>query len=191
MRIPTLETERLLLRPPQAGDLAALAALGADGNVMRYIGPGTTHDRQVAAEWLERMLEEGRVGVPGPPGLPGWLVLIVKSSGDWAGLAALKILAGQHAAAIGIEPEVELGYRLGENFWGHGYATEAARALLHYGFVELGIPLITAIADVRNVPSNRVLAKAGMICRKTYALDGRKINFHSLSRGEFQGEATT
>jgi RimJ/RimL family protein N-acetyltransferase len=185
VRIPTLETERLLLRPPQADDLDALAALGADPDVMRFIGPGTTHDWVVAQEWLERLLEEGRVGVPGPPGLPGWLVLIERASGAWAGLAALKILAGQHAAAIGIEPAVELGYRLPRDFWGHGYASEAARALLRYGFVELGIPQITAIADVRNVASNRVLSKIGLALQQTYRLDGRQIHFYSLTRGEY------
>ncbi len=188
MRIPTLDSKRLLLRPPRADDLDALAALGADPEVMRYIGSGATHDRAVADEWLERMLEEAQVGVPGPPGLPGWLVLIEKASGNWAGLAALKILAGQHAAAIGIDPAVELGYRLPPAFWGHGYATEAARTLLRYGFEDLGIPLITAIADVRNVSSNRVLGKAGLLSRKIYALDGREINFHSLSRQEYYGQ---
>ncbi len=186
MRIPTLQTDRLLLRPPQSGDLDELARLGADPDVMRYIGPGTTHDRVVAGEWLDRMLEEGHVGVPGPPGLPGWLVVIVKPKEVWAGLAALKILAGQHAAAIGIEPAVELGYRLLPECWGHGYATEAAGALLGYGFVELGIPLITAIADVRNVASNHVLVKIGLECRKCYRLDGREINFYSLTRDEYR-----
>ncbi len=58
--------------------------------------------------------------------------------------------------------------------------------LLAYGFVELGIPLITAIADVRNVASNHVLAKIGMIRRLTYRLDGREINFHSLTRDEYR-----
>ncbi len=101
-----------------ADDLEALATLGADPDVMRYIGPGTTHDRAVAQEWLERMLEEGRVGVPGPPGVPGWLVAIVKQTGAWAGLGGLKILAGQHAAAIGIEPAVEVGYRFAPNTGG-------------------------------------------------------------------------
>jgi RimJ/RimL family protein N-acetyltransferase len=181
-----LETERLLLRPPEANDLDALAALGADPDVMRYIGPGTTYSRAVAEEWLARLLEEGRVGVPGPPGLPGWLVVIVKAGGGWAGLAALKILAGQHAEAIGIDPAVELGYRLGQHFWGQGYATEAAGALVRYGFEELGLPLITAIADARNQSSNRVLGKAGLVYRKTYTLDGRTILFHSLSREEFR-----
>jgi len=185
VRIPTLETERLLLRPPRADDIELLVKLGADADVMRYIGSGATYSRAVAQEWLERLLEEAEVGVPGPPGLPGWLVLIVKDSAEWAGLAGLKILASQHAEAIGIDPVVEVGYRLAGGYWGQGYATEAARALLEYGFEDLGIPQITAIADVRNLASNRVLGKVGLICRKTYTLDGRAINFHSLSRAEY------
>jgi [ribosomal protein S5]-alanine N-acetyltransferase len=185
VRIPTLETERLLLRPPRADDLDVLVELGADADVMRYIGSGATYSRAVAQEWLERLLEEADIGVPGPPGLPGWLVLSVKASDTWAGLAGLKILASQHADAIGIDPIVEVGYRLAGSCWGKGYATEAARALLQYGFEDLGLRQIAAIADVRNLASNRVLGKVGMICRKTYSLDGRAINFHSLSRPEY------
>ena len=58
--------------------------------------------------------------------------------------------------------------------------------MVRYGFGELGIPLLTAIADDRNLASNHVLGKAGLIYRKTYHLDGRAIRFHSLTREEFR-----
>ncbi|MHA6484543.1 GNAT family N-acetyltransferase [Paenibacillus sp. strain BS8-2] len=56
----------------------------------------------------------------------------------------------------------ELGYWMGRDFWGHGYATEAARRMIESGFVELGLNRIWATAITRNKASVRVLEKAGL-----------------------------
>ncbi|HEY1784702.1 MAG TPA: GNAT family N-acetyltransferase, partial [Pirellulales bacterium] len=147
-RLDTIETERLLLRPVKGDDLEPLAALGADREVMRYIGSGKPQSRRDAGHWLERLLAEAVGGPAGPPGLLGWRVVTAKSAGDWLGLAALKCLAEQHAEAIGIESAVELGYRLARRYWGQGYATELSRELVRHGFEHVGLPLLVAIADV-------------------------------------------
>ncbi|HEY1785946.1 MAG TPA: GNAT family N-acetyltransferase, partial [Pirellulales bacterium] len=125
-------------------------------------------------------------GPAGPPGLPGWRVVTAKATGDWIGLAALKCLAQQHAEAIGIESTVELGYRLARGHWGQGYATELSRALVQHAFDHVGLPQLVAIADTRNEASNRVLQKAGLHYRKTYAINGRTIRFFTLSADEYR-----
>jgi [ribosomal protein S5]-alanine N-acetyltransferase len=190
-RLDTIETERLSLRPVTGDDLEPLAALGADREVMRYIGSGKPQSRREAGNWLEILLaEEGASGPTGPPGLPGWRVVAAKPAGDWIGLAALKCLAQQHAEAIGIESAVELGYRLARRYWGQGYATELSRALVQHAFEHVGLPQLVAIADVRNVASNRVLEKAGLIHRKTYAIQGRTIRFFALTADEYRQRQT-
>ncbi len=153
----TIETERLVLRPVAVEDLEALAALGADRDVMRYIGSECAQPRREAGDWLVQLLAEAAAGPPGPVGLPGWRVVTAKADGQWIGLAALKSLSLQHAEAIGIESAIELGYRLVHDHWGQGYATELSRALVRHGFQHVGLPQLVAIADARNIASNRVL----------------------------------
>ena len=146
-RVDTIETERLVLRPVRPDDLQPLIDLGADPEVMRYIGSGQPQSRGDAAQWFEQLLAEAEGGPPGPAGVPGWRVVAVKPAGDWAGLAALKSLSPWHAEAIGIEPVVELGYRLARRYWGQGYATELSQALVRHAFDNVGLPLLVAIAD--------------------------------------------
>jgi [ribosomal protein S5]-alanine N-acetyltransferase len=181
-----IETERLVLRPVVAADLEALAALGADPEVMRYIGSGAPQSRQDAGNWLVQLLADAAAGPPGPLDLPGWRAVTIKASGQWIGLAALKSLAQQHAEAIGIESAIELGYRLVRDHWAQGYATELSQTLVRHGFERVGLPQLVAIADARNLASNRVLEKAGLVCRKTYQLDGRTIRFFTLTAEEYR-----
>jgi len=189
-RLDTIETERLRLRPLTGDDLEPLAALGADREVMRYIGSGKPQSRREATHWLDHLVAEAAAGPAGPAGLPGWRVVTAKSAGEWLGLAALKCLAAQHAEAIGIESAVELGYRLARRYWGQGYATELSRALIRHGFDHVGLPLLVAIADARNLASNRVLEKAGLVFRKTYAINGRTIRFFALTADEYRQRQT-
>jgi RimJ/RimL family protein N-acetyltransferase len=185
-KIPTIETPRLVLRPPVEGDLEQFVALGADPDVMHFVGGGKTQSRDEAAAWFDRMLRGEREGFAGYPGLPGCLVVTTKADDAWAGLAFLIPMNPVHAAAVEGGPFVEVGYRLARAYWGKGYATEAAAALLCYGFVNLNLSLITAIAHARNVASNRVIQKIGLLHRKTYKLDGLDIYFHSLAREEYR-----
>ena len=186
-RIPTFVTDRLILRPPSPGDLEDIVALGADPDVMRFIGQGQTQSRSQAACWLECMISDARHGIPlaHPEGTPGWLVAIERQTGAFVGLAVLTVLNASHIAAIGPElcpepPVVEVGYRLARAFWGKGYATEAAAKLVHYGLSAMRLRQIAAIADVRNSASRHVIEKLGLAKRKTYELNGISIDFFSL-----------
>jgi RimJ/RimL family protein N-acetyltransferase len=183
--IPVIETPRLILRPPYEQDLDQFVALGADPEVMRYLGTGATQTPDEAERWLESILREAREGETDPPGLPGWRVATAREGGAWVGLAVLKRMNPRHEEAVCEGPLVEVGYRISQAHWGRGYATEAAVALVRFGFLTLNLPAIAGIADVRNTASNRVLGKAGLVHRKTYSLDGRNIHFHLLRRDDY------
>ncbi len=155
-KIPTFATPRLILRPASPGDLEDFIALGANAEVMQFIGHGNTQSPSQAAAWLEAILSDARHGIPlpHPPGIPGWLVVIERQSGAFAGLAVLSVLPPAHIAAIGPEfcppaPVIEVGYRLAKPFWGKGYATEAAATLLRFGFETMHLPHIVAIANAQ------------------------------------------
>jgi RimJ/RimL family protein N-acetyltransferase len=182
LRIATLETPRLLLRPPHRSDLDEFVALGGDPEVMRYIGTGAPQTVDEAALWLDGLLREEPSD---PPGLPGWLVVKSKEGGDWIGLAVLKRMGERHEKALGEGPLVEVGYRIARAHWGRGYATEAAASLVRHGLQTLQLQAVAGIADARNVASNRVLQKAGLVYRRAYSLDDRDIHFHLVQRGGF------
>jgi RimJ/RimL family protein N-acetyltransferase len=150
---------------------------------MRFLGDGSTQTREQAAEWLAGMLRQEATD---SPGLPGWLVATRKDDEAWVGLAVLKRMAPRHEGAIGEGPLIEVGYRLARAYWGKGYATEAAASLVRYGFLTLRLPQIAAIADARNVASNRVIQKNGFVHRRTYSLEGRDVQFHSLRHDAYE-----
>jgi RimJ/RimL family protein N-acetyltransferase len=85
----------------------------------------------------------------------------------FAPFAVVELGSGRVIGECGLQlleegPEVELGYKLGREFRGRGYATEASRASLDYGFEQLGLERIVAVAWPENAASIRVMEKAGM-----------------------------
>lgn len=143
-----LTTPRLGLRRFTGDDLDWLAELRADPDVTRFAGG--PKDRADSEAWLT-----GRV-LPyyeEHPGLGNW-VTISRSSGETLGFHLLNYIRG--------ESHVQVGFFLKPAHWGHGYATEMATALLHYGFTTLDLPQIVGIASLGNLASQRVLEKSGL-----------------------------
>lgn len=143
-----LRTERLILRPWRDADIEPFVAMSADAEVMRYLLP---MDRERASAWIERAKAHERehgfcfwaVEVPG----------VMKLAGA-VGLA-------QVAAPYPFAPAVEIGWRLARAAWGQGYAEEAARACLDFGFA-LAIPEIVAFTVPDNTRSWRLMERLGM-----------------------------
>ncbi len=115
-----LETERLILRRLTPDDADAIFAVIGDRVAMRYYP--RTFTREDAVEWIERNLR--RYENDGY----GLLAIVLKSNGEVIGDCGLSWQLADE------EPVLELGYHLRRDHWGHGYATEAARACMEYAF---------------------------------------------------------
>lgn len=143
-----LATARLELRRVTPDDAPWLEGLHADARVMQHVGGVLTREGN-AAVMRDRMLDYYEQH----PGLGAWAT-IERASGLPVGYHLLNNIRG--------ESLIQVGYLLFPEFWGRGYATEMCRAVLRYGYAELGLPRIHAITNLPHEPSQRVLLKAGL-----------------------------
>ncbi len=147
---PFLETEHLILRAFEPGDVDNLLSLDSDPEVMRYLTDGKSSDYDtIRGVTLPRFLECNRQY----PGFGYWAAL-EKPRGEFIGWF--------HFRPFDEPVEIELGYRLVKAAWGKGYGTEGARALIRKGFREQGVERVRAKTLAANRASRRVLEKAGL-----------------------------
>lgn len=146
-----IETDRLRLRPFAPGDLDALANILARPDVMQYLDEEPL-TRSEVARIVERRVEQNHLADQGET---LWLAVELKTTGEMIGTVHLVWLSQEHAQG-------EVGYRLHPDHWGHGYASEAVRAMLAYGFGVLELHRIIGTCDDRNEASRRLLVRIGM-----------------------------
>lgn len=142
-----LETARLTLRTFRRADLAPYAKLNADPEVMRYLGGviSTAESDDIAA-WAQETYAAHRMGL---------LAIERRTDGVFLGMCGL-----HHVTWY--PDDIEIGWRLAREFWGNGYATEAAAAWLEYGFGVLTLPCVISVTDVPNARSIAVMSRLGM-----------------------------
>lgn len=147
---PELRTERLLLRRWRAQDREPFAALNADPAVMEHF-PAPL-DRE-ASDALVAAIEAGfeRHGF-------GLWALEPREGGELLGFTGLAVPAFE----AHFTPAVELGWRLARPAWGYGYATEAARAALEFGFGQVKLDEVVSFTAVGNLRSRAVMERLGM-----------------------------
>lgn len=141
-------TERLVLRHLEQRDFDALYALFNDPEVMRYYP--STRNRKETQEWLD------------------WVFNQYERYGY--GLFAVEhVDTGEFVGQVGIirqdwdgRPDLEVGYMLARKFWGHGYATEAARAARDYAFAHFHPDRVVSFIRPENLPSQAVAKRNGM-----------------------------
>lgn len=145
-----LETKRLLLRHQVLQDLDDLWALYCNPQITKYI-PDAPRSREETREELEWHMN----GHPRFPELGLWAT-IHKETGKFIGRCGLLpwTIEGQQ--------EVEVAYTIAQEYWGQGLATEAAQAILNYGFEKLNLSRLISVIDSENIASQRVAAKIGM-----------------------------
>lgn len=155
---PTLHTARLRLRPFSDSDAEALFTLHSNAHVLRYWDAPPWSERERAERFLtacRRMAEEGT----------GTRLAVDRGSdGAFIGWCSLTRWNPDFRSA-------SMGYCLDEAAWGHGYATEAAHALLQWAFDTLELNRVQAETDTRNAPSARVLEKLGFVREGTLRED--------------------
>jgi RimJ/RimL family protein N-acetyltransferase len=178
-----LETERMVLRQFTIADLDHLADLDSDPEVMRFLTGGIPTPREaIQNEILPSFLRSYE-----PVSGLGVFAAIRKESGEFLGWFAFRPKDAAHP------DEVSLGYRLRRAVWGHGYATEGARALIRKGFTELGVQRVFATTYQDNLASRRVMEKAGLTLVRTYRMTvadllANETTYHSTSEELWDGD---
>jgi RimJ/RimL family protein N-acetyltransferase len=168
--IPSLTTERLVLRPFNKNDLDSFAEIVADPAVIRYATyTGEVMSRYQAWNWLCLMLGHWHMR-----GFGIWAVEDGRS-GELLGRIGLQYLDWFD--------DVELVWMLKQSTWGQGYASEGARAAIDFGFNTLGLPRITAVIHPGNQPSIRLAERLGLTFERQ--IERQEIRFYeySLSNG--------
>jgi RimJ/RimL family protein N-acetyltransferase len=178
--IPRLETQRLVLRELRGEDFEALAIFLADAEVMRYLTgePLTRGDA-----WRNLATSIGHWH------LRGYGAWAVERKADGAFIGRVGMLKPEGW------PGLEIGWTLGRPYWGHGYATEAARAAMNYAFLTQPVDRIISVIDPDNTPSQAVARRLGevrgerreiVIAGKTFTAD-----LWAITREEWKKRAFT
>jgi RimJ/RimL family protein N-acetyltransferase len=140
----SLRTSRLLLRPWRDEDVAAFDELSADPAVMEYLVPLPGWVARARAHWEQHGYGQWVVEIPG--------------EASFIGIVGLNTITYE----AHFTPAVEAAWRFARDYWGRGYATEAARAALDHGFEKLALAEIVATTVPTNQRSRRVMERLGM-----------------------------
>jgi [ribosomal protein S5]-alanine N-acetyltransferase len=165
-----LITKRLYLRSPQISDFDDLYQLQTDPHVMKYIGNGVRDKTAVQDSLKNALKHEKKFGY-------SLGSLFEKETDLFVGRAGLIHLAFDDEST-----EIEVAYAIHMKFWGRGYGTEIAQALVNWGFENLTIDRLVGIVHPENIRSQKVLQNVGMSYAKDYHYNGMKTHFYQIER---------
>jgi len=178
--LPTLETERLILRKMTLEDAEAIFAYASDPEVSRYTLWETHRSIEDSRAFLELEVSKRESG-----GEPDWGI-VYKGDHRFVGICGIISWEPQHARA-------EIGYALSREYWGRNLMPEAARAMIRFGFERMSLNRIEARCIAENAASARVMEKAGMThegtLRQRELIKGayRDIEVYAILREELRG----
>ncbi|MER5857189.1 GNAT family N-acetyltransferase [Streptomyces sp. NPDC059688] len=173
-----IRTPRLLLRRWHDDDLVPMADINADPRVMRWIDDGSVRDLDHTAEAIERWEEEwDEEGF-------GLFAVELLASGELIGFTGLSV----PEFLPEVMPAVAISWRLGSQYWGQGYASEAAHATLEFALQDRGLDRVVAIDRVGDNASENVIRKLGMELERETAhpVHGYPLRVHAIDLTEFQ-----
>ncbi|MFL5919749.1 MAG: GNAT family N-acetyltransferase [Gaiellaceae bacterium] len=176
-----LETDRLLLRAPVPDDAELLAPMYADPEVMRFVGDGRPLTRGETERSVKRMIQRWEADGFGlftavrkeDAAVIGRVGLLVWNPETWEPTTRAEAQDGR--------TEVEVGYTLGRDYWGLGYATEAAGAVRDYALRELGADRLIALIIHGNAASENVARKLGLEHERDVLLGRREAQLFALN----------
>lgn len=157
-------SERLLMRPYNDHDLDFLESLLTNPNMVRYIGNGRIRDKEGIKQFLSWIYDTYTLNPH-----YGLKLILDKESNKRIGHAGLV------PQMINGKQEIEIGYWISEEYWGRGFATEAARGLMEYGKNKLKIEKMIALIQKDNITSHKVAKKIGMQLEREINLKGKHV----------------
>lgn len=160
-------SQRLIFRRYEQGDMDFLYSMLSDSQMMKYIGSGNTRNREESHAFLERIQSHYKKN-----GEYGLKLLIRKKDGVPVGHAG--IIPQQ----VNGEDELEIGYWIAKEFWGNGYAIEAASALLNRGVEQLGLTRLISLIQSKNTRSIRIANENGMHLEKEIILKDKEVSVY-------------
>lgn len=163
--MPEIETSRLRLRHFVTDDLDDLFRIYSDAEVMKYLSPRNKEQTQASLHKHIQHWQQYNFGM--------WAV-VHKDSGRLIGRCGLGFLDNT--------PEIELGYVFDKPYWNMGIGTEAATATIKYGFEEVKLNRIVAIAHPQNIASVRVIQKVGMKYEKNAHFYNVDVVYYAINR---------
>lgn len=170
------ETKRLLLREILPTDINGMYELDSDPDVHSYLGNKPVNNKKEVVDIInfirQQYIDNGI----------GRLAIIDKKTNAFMGWTGLKLITNETNHHNNY---YDLGYRLTKKYWEQGIATEAAIGTLQYAFEKLNINEIYAIADSKNMGSNKILTKIGLTFIETFDLDGIKHNWYKIDKTEY------
>ena len=172
-----IETERLILRELQIGDLQAWFEMDSDPAVHKYLGNQPLKNMahiENAFQSIQQQYAQNGIG--------RWAV-IEKSSGNFVGWSGLKFIREQENNHINF---YDVGYRFMPTYWGKGYATESAKAALDYGFKTMNLYEIIGTANEENKASRRALEKCGLTFIEQFMWKDIKCDWLKITRAEWE-----
>lgn len=173
MKVPTLDTPRLRLRPPRMEDVDHFIELHGDAKVMKYITNGRPQSPREARDYLINVLDK----MNRQEQMYYYWLGQRRDNGGLIGWYTLRKLEDTE--------ENEIGYRLLQSAWGHGFGTEGSAALLQFAFEALDLPNVMALAIPENRASRRIMEKIGMQYRKTGRFYDTECVYYSLAKNDF------
>jgi RimJ/RimL family protein N-acetyltransferase len=168
------------LRAPVADDAEALAPMYGDPEVMRFVGDGRPLTRAETERSVKRMIQRWEAD-----GF-GLFTTVRKDDGAVIGRVGLLVWNADtwepttRAESENGRTEVEVGYTLGRDYWGQGYATEAAGAVRDYALRELGADRLIALIIHGNTASENVARKLGLRYERDVRLGRREAQLFAL-----------
>jgi ribosomal-protein-alanine N-acetyltransferase len=175
-RFPRIATARLIMRPFAAADLDNLHRLWVDPQVRKFLWDDQIISRETAIAVIESSIESfvNR-------GFGFWAICF-KNDPELIGFGGLRHFTEDG----GVTSEVEILYGVAPEHWGRGVATEAAGAILGYGFEECELTHIYAGADPPNAASFRVIEKLGMNFTRKTVINGVEAVYYVMSRDNYK-----
>jgi RimJ/RimL family protein N-acetyltransferase len=180
MQQPTIETPRLLIRELMLTDVDGMFALDSNPLVHRYLGNKPLKTKDESAEIIKAVQKQYQ-----DRGIGRWAI-IEKNTNEFIGWTGFKL---NTEPVNGHTNFLDLGYRLREEFWGKGYATESAFASMDYIVEHGNHNTIFGMAEIDNDASNIILnKKVGMRFVNSFKYDTAHCHFYEISKSEWQSK---